>query len=386
MKPFIVFCIILLTLMACKRQKSEEAVSPSDLYELSSTEKMKSFALDSETRYNGFYLYVFEDGGKEYLSFLNYRTNQLLFYDVRTCDFLFKVDLDSEGPNGVTTLSGYYIQDFNNIYVSSYAYPGLMKVDTNKCIVQKIPYGKTDEGYQVVPSYTPSSHPYVPPVQIGDKLYITQTMANHIYPSEKTPVSVAIDTVSKECCLLPFTYGDVFTKEQMENAQSACSRIWDGKHFIYSFQMSPDVFVTTEDHQQVKRVHIPSKYIEAISFNPLPRDQKKGPKASLEVARYGDLVYDPYRKVYYRFAYPAVELADEVDWLGRAVYGRKKCSIIILDEDFSIKGETLLPEEVYNTYVYFINKDGLYISKDYQMNYDQSEDFMTFELFDLNTH
>lgn len=150
--------------------------------------------------------------------------------------------------------------------------------------------------------------------------------------------------------------------------------------------MNPDVFVTTEDHEQVKRVHVPSKYIEAISFNPLPRDQKKGPKASLEVARYGDLVYDPYRKVYYRFAYPAVELADEVDWLGRAVYGRKKCSIIILDEDFSIKGETLLPEEVYNTYVYFINKDGLYISKDYQMNYDQSEDFMTFELFDLNTH
>lgn len=89
MKPFIVFCIILLTLTACKRQKSEEAVSPSDLYELSSTGKMKSFLLDSETRYNGFYLYVFEDGGKEYLSFLNYRTNQLLFYDVRTCDFLF---------------------------------------------------------------------------------------------------------------------------------------------------------------------------------------------------------------------------------------------------------------------------------------------------------
>ena len=95
------------------------------------------------------------------------------------------MDLDSEGSNGVTTLSGYYIQDFNNIYVSSYAYPGLMKVDTNKCIVQKIPYGKTDEGYQVVPSYTPSSHPYVSPVQIGDKLYITQTMANHIYPSRK---------------------------------------------------------------------------------------------------------------------------------------------------------------------------------------------------------
>lgn len=70
MKPFIVFCIILLTLMACKRQKSEEAVSPSDLYELSSTGKMKSFALDSVTRYNGFYLLYLKMAEKNICPFL----------------------------------------------------------------------------------------------------------------------------------------------------------------------------------------------------------------------------------------------------------------------------------------------------------------------------
>ena len=73
----------------------------------------------------------------------------------------------------------------------------------------------------------------------------------------------------------------------------------------------------------------------------------------------------------------------DTKWIGKSVYGRKKCSIIILDKEFNIIGETLLPEGVYNSYVFFIDKAGLYISKDYQMNYDQSEDFMIFELFEL---
>lgn len=126
---------------------------------------MKSFELDSDVRYNAFYLYTFSDEtGKDYLSFLNYRTNQLLFYDWKTARFLSKVELDADGPNGVAQVSGYYAKDFNYLYVSSYAYSGLIRVDTTGRIVQKIPYGTTAKGYKVLPSYTPSSHPYIAPV------------------------------------------------------------------------------------------------------------------------------------------------------------------------------------------------------------------------------
>lgn len=61
----------------------------------------------------------------------------------------------------------------------------------------------------------------------------------------------------------------------------------------------------------------------------------------------------------------------------------KKFSVIILNKDFQIIGETLFPESIYNSYVFFVHKDGLYISRDYQMIYGQSEDYMTFELFNL---
>ncbi len=378
----VIISILVFLCFSCK-EKATNHTSESYEYGLCETKVIKAFPLDEETRYNPFYLYTFEDNGKDFLSFLNYRTNQLLFYDLNTCKFLFKVELDMEGPQGIGVPSGYYIHDFENIYVSSYSYSGLIKVDTTSHITQKIPYKTTKEGYNVIPSYTPSLHPFVIPIQIGNNLYISQVAADHIYPSEKTPVSIMIDTISKESHSLPFTFGDALTKEQLTAREYLFSRIHNDNKFIYSFYIEPDIFITSEDHKQINCIKIESKYIKETSIKPIPNDIMKGAKQSLELARYGDLIYDKYRNVYYRFAYPEVELDNRISWRGKAVYGRAKNSIIILDAQFHIIGETLLAENLYNTFAYFIRKEGLYISKDYQMNHEQSEDYMTFELFEL---
>lgn len=370
---FLSFCI----LISCKNEKSSNLYS----YNLKATDSVKSFTLDSDVRYNAFYLYTFNDHkGKEYLSFLNYRTNQILFYDLKTTDFLFKLDLNSEGPNGIVQPTGFYIKDFDDIYVSSYAYSGLIRVDTSSHVVQKIPYGTTDKGYNVVPSYTPSSHPYIPPIIIDGKIYITQQNAVQFSPATKTPLSVAIDTVQKKCEGLPLTYG-ILTDEELRANDTRFSRIFNGEDFVYSFYVNEDIIIASVDHSKVRRIKVKSKYIESPTG--IQEHSEQGPKLNLELARYGDLVYDPYREVYYRFVYPKTSLEDNIRWWGKSVYGRKLFSVIILNKEFEIIGETLFPEAVYNSYVFFVHKDGLYISRDYQMLYGQSEDYMTFELFNL---
>ena len=371
--PLLLFCL----LSSCKREKGE----PQDNYTLEATENIKSFPLDSDVKYDASYLYTFEENGKRYLSFLNYRTTQLLFYDFDTAKFLFKVTLDKEGSNGVVMPTGYYIKDFNNMYISSSAYFGLIKVDTTGTIVQKIAYGKTDTGYKILPSYNPSSRPYLPPIFIGNKVYITQKNLERFCPAEKTPLSVAIDTVQKKYTSLPLTYS-ILTEKQLESNVSSFSRTYDGKNFIYSFYVDEDILVTSIDHAEVKRIKAKSKYINTPDEK-LDFESESAPIKVLTLARYGDLIYDPYREVYYRFAYHKTELENNVNWWGKIVYGRKKFSVIILDKDFQIIGETLFPEAIYNPYASFVSKEGLYISRDYQMNYDQSEDFMTFELFKL---
>ena len=371
--PLFLFCF----LISCKREKGEIQ----DDYTLEATENIKSFPLDSYVKYNPFYLWTFEENGKRYLSFLNYGTTQLYFYDFDTEKFLSKVTLEQEGPDGVGMLSGYYIKDFNHIYVSSYIYQGIIRVDTTGVIVQKIPYRKTGSGYKIISSYNASSHPYLPPIFIGDKMYITQQNNERFCPAEKTPISVAIDTIQKKYTSLPLTFS-ILTEKQVKSNGDRFSRDYDGKNFIYSFYVDEDILVTSIDHAEVKRIRAKSRYIDSPDEEQ-PLNAQKGPQLNLELARYGDLMYDPYREVYYRFAYPKTELDDKINWMGKAVYGRKKFSVIILDKDFQIIGETLFPEAIYNPYASFVSKEGLYISRDYQINYDQSEDFMTFELFKL---
>lgn len=110
--------ILLSFLVCCLISCSHEKSSASYTYNLEATGAIKSYELESDVRYDASYLYIFSDEkGREYLSFLNYRTNQILFYDLSTCDFLFKIDLPVEGSDGVAQVTGFYIKDFDDIYI-----------------------------------------------------------------------------------------------------------------------------------------------------------------------------------------------------------------------------------------------------------------------------
>ena len=83
--------LLILFIFLCSSCKYEQKEGKKYNYSLLSTGKIKSFPLDSETRYNMFYMYVFEDeNNRNYLSFLNYGTNQILFYDFETNEIYFK--------------------------------------------------------------------------------------------------------------------------------------------------------------------------------------------------------------------------------------------------------------------------------------------------------
>lgn len=386
MKNIILPLIGTIIICSCSNKHSlNQEQKKTSNFSLIGSEKSKSFELDEDTRYNAFYLYTFSDkNNKEYLSFLNYRTNQILFYDFETCDLLFKIDMDTEGPNGVGQISGYYIENIDNIYVSSYSTPGLIKIDTAETIVRKFPYDTTSNGYRVVPSYTPSSHPYLPVVFAENKIFITQQAANHIYPADQTPVSVTIDTLTNTNEYLPFTFGDVLTDEHYgQGGEHRFSRAFNGKEFIYSFYADESIHVTSIDHQSVRKINAKSKLIDKIKMEKPPLDDNQRAKWILEVPRYGDLIYDQYRDVYYRFAYPKTKLDPNRQYIRKSLYGRREFTVIILDNQFNIIGETLFPKEKYNSYVFFVNKDGLYISSDYQINFEQSEEQLNFELFVL---
>jgi hypothetical protein len=64
-------------------------------------------------------------------------------------------------------------------------------------------------------------------------------------------------------------------------------------------------------------------------------------------------------------------------------YGRKRFSVIILDSDFRVIGETLMPDYTYNSQLMFVREDGLYISDSHYLNPEFSDDELSFRRFVL---
>ncbi|MCZ4238092.1 DUF4221 family protein, partial [Staphylococcus equorum] len=83
------------------------------------------------------------------------------------------------------------------------------------------------------------------------------------------------------------------------------------------------------------------------------------PKILCQIPFYGNLIYDKYRDVYYRFVYPETEVQPNDNAMDIWQLGRSKFSIMILNKEFEVVGETLFPENTYASNHFFIREDGL---------------------------
>ena len=254
-KYWIFYAIINIVLFSCNQNRfSQEGLmqnTTSHDYELVSTEKILSYELDDETKYQ-FELFTYTDkSGKEYLTFLN-SFHQILFYDLNKEDFLFKIQTEREGPNGIPGPGGFFIEDFDNIYVTCQMTPFLYKINTTGTLIQKIRYGITDSGYSIIP-YRSASFYYSPLVFIDSKLYLPQRPWTG-NSSFTTPLCVVIDTVNQLQYELSYPFPLLQRKnESISGTAVAFSRVFNGKEFVYSFFFDENIHIATIDHQEVRK-------------------------------------------------------------------------------------------------------------------------------------
>ena len=387
-KYWILYVVISIVLLSCNQSRFSQYEliqnTTSYDYELVGNGKTLSYEIDDETSYYFSILFPYTDrSGNEYLTFLN--NFQLLFYDLNKEDFLFKIKLEREGPNGIPGSGGYFIEDFNNIYITCSMTPFLYKIDTTGTLIQKIRYGKTDSGYEIIP-HRSWSFQYTPLVFIDSKLYLLQHPWQR-NPLSTTPLCVVIDTVNQLQYELPYPYPRLVKDNEPTSGGVVInsSRIFNGKEFVYSFFFDENILIANVDHQEARKYQIKSKYINKVRIEKrIFNEQYERAKYNYGVACYGNLIHDPYRNIYYRFAYPSVELENGPDYVGLTALGRKKFSIIILDENFNVIGETLFPEWVYCPTVLFVHRDGLYICNNHPMNPSFNEDILSFECFEVS--
>ena len=142
--------------------------------------------------------------------------------------------------------------------------------------------------------------------------------------------------------------------------------------------------MVTDNMEDVKWYNAKSKYLQSMkpNVNNHTNDVNALVRAT-ESAQYGNLMYDKYRNVYYRFAEMPCELAkDETHYDTHAPKARE-FSVIILNDKFDIIGETKFPGNKYFYRMSFVGKDGLYISENNLANPEFDENKLVFSCFKL---
>lgn len=374
---FLFTATVLIMFFSCNSNKT-------DNYQLKESNINKSFNLDSNTKNSLYFLapYANKDG-KEYLTFQNGKKNEILFYDINTSQLLFKIEPEIDGNNGVGRFLGYYIQNLDSIYLTNYDFQEIAIIDKNAIVKDKINYEKADNG-------TPLSffcfitHVYRPATVIGRKMYIYSGPNRWV---ENAPVAAILDLDTKSIQALPFTYPQYEgskVKRKQYGWENDYSRCFDGKRFIYSFDYEEDLYVTSSiNHDSIYRVKAKSKFIPQLNW---PPEFGYDPDRLCTNPRYGNILYDKYRNVYYRIAYPKTEInwaKEKIRSMELLEYGGKSFSIIILDKDLNYIGETKFRDYTYNSKLILIMKDGIYISSSHYMNPNFSDDRLSFVRFDL---
>jgi len=381
MKQLYILTLFVLILISCK--------SPSDKehYVIQKSEKILSFQLNRDVKMP-YYVFPFEEKGCQYLSFQNSIQSEILIYEMYSGKLIKQMRIETEGSNAVIGgFSGYFIQSMNQIFVPSLYVNTIWVMDTTAVIKQKIDYSKTKTGQLLTP-FIPNDKSQMAFINDSINIPLGLNMMLKEKVVENSFVSAVIDTVNKNVVALPMKFPQLMTDKDLHTvASSGCdySRCYDGKDFIYSFHYDEFLYKANSNHHKVDKIIGKSKYIDHVDlFRSNDSDFRKMLKAQCEHATYGNILYDKYRNVYYRFVYPSVNVDDfKGDYINLIRSGGKNFSIIILDKNLTIIGETLFPDYTYNSKLAFVLKDGLYISLNHIQNPNYSDDVLSFQRFEL---
>lgn len=375
------FSFTIISLVGCKP-------SQENLYTLSLTEDSLVFDLDPQTSIIIRALFPYTDrNGQEFLTFQNDIEPEILWYDVASQKYVKTIKLQKEGNNGVGLFCGYYISSENEIYIPETYKTVLDIVNDRGEIIRKIDYEKTSLGKSTIPFLCTS---YKSMHILNGKIFIPQTpnlALNDVMAD--SPVTLVVDTVNHSIHEFDVRFPQVMSSEEIKRGntlgvESAYSMCYNGKYFVYSFFFDEDLYIVSLDGKIKNKIKARSKYLEKVyDGRKTPVDMNTWGKTLCEIPMYGNLIYDKYREVYYRIIYLKTELKDNDNYKDISLQGRTKFSIMILDKNLNLLGETLFPDNTYASNLLFVRADGLYISTSFVKNPTFSDDKLCFRRFDL---
>jgi hypothetical protein len=374
--------LLLLTSISCTNQAKKSVESKNKVTLIPSGQILK-MPIDNNTTLDCIAMFYHRDNDaeNEYLTYLNSYKNEIQFYDLKLQELASRVTIATEGPNKIGKVSGFKVVNQDSIYITmGYS---MFLVNHNGQIIKKSNFKDMMSGVLPTP-YFSTSRIYCPLVIRNEELYIAE---NLIFNKSYLPQNAKKYTPNSKICLVVRKNGkcDYLPMEHPLASEESLSTVhfsreFDENNFIYSFFADPHIYVTI-DHINVEKYHASSKYIgkiKHIRYKTMPSIEKVN-RDFVTNGYYHNITYDPYRELYYRF----VKLPDNYangDDLMKLVKYPQNFSIIVLNKNFQVIGETKLPSKTFVFTDFFVAEKGLYISINHIDNPNLDIDHLQFEL------
>lgn len=229
------------------------------------------------------------------------------------------------------------------------------------------------------------------PELIGDSLFFTLYINHEIAFDErlkKSSLCAVFDLKTKRFHQLPFSYFDITKEEDESYVNFNITRCYNEnkKTFVYTFEDTEYLFEVNLPHTNVRKIRIKSRYMQTKelvkkTMSTLVLEDRM--RKDLREGSYGPIYYDKQNRVYYRLVYPPVEVPKGVNVTDFFRHGGHTFSIMILDEEFNVLSEHLLPQNTYCPNPMFVDKGGLYLMESHFLNPGYDENVYPMRRFEL---
>ncbi|WP_420387864.1 DUF4221 family protein [Roseivirga sp.] len=380
---FFLMTFIVVGLISCNKQ--EEARE----YSLKSSDSLLRVKLDSLTSNLSSWLNYRHDEKLDsgMLFSVDPGQNEIELYSLNEGRLLDKVTYEREGPNGVGVLIEIGIQGLDSVLIFPAFDNSFYQSRLSDLALSKVEYEKPDE-YAAIRSmtnyfgsnaYTDEDFIYTRTLFGGD-----YTLLDNEQLSAK-PLMYRVNVASGEVEFSRFTFPDDYWADGKRHYEF--SSIIDENRFTFSFHSDHHIYYGTSFHEPLKKKPAKSKYLnQELEYLPIAGDRNDRRRYFATAGHYGNLIYDQFRKVYYRFCYPKKQLEPDQD-LQQITLFPKEFSVMILNSELEVIGETLIGDDnhLYATSNVFVGPKGLYISVNHPESEMNREDTFGFQLFTLES-
>lgn len=366
-KHLYLLLVLILSIMACN--------TPGQKQEIVINKEFLSFPTHELMPVNSMVQLIESDSGS-YLLLYNFFNKTYQFLEFPSGDLRHEIPLQFEGPNSVRGLAGGTIAALDSFWVLAQP-PSMLLLDfTGDIILKK----------KIENSLLPITHIDAaqdkPLFQYGSKIFGAQPLFMGHHDISKADIKkhqliysydFKTDTVQWYDVIYPDNFWEQGKKISGFSWTQRKEKIYIAPwhdHEMQVFDMSTG--------KVVKRKQVKSRQVNRFNFlNEIPGSRSEGLQSRISYDRYGPLIYDRYRDVFYRMFLPAVKLEKEYteEELNTLNYNPPFAGVTVLDKDLNVLTEHVFDEhEVVIDYNFFVGEKGLYLSMNNLFHPDYNED------------